>query len=33
MWAIQCCVLRQGRNWAVGDRVLCAERGENLSGG
>ena len=29
---IECCVLREGRNLAVGDRVLCAERGENLSG-
>ena len=32
-WAIQCCILREGRNCAVGDTVLCAERGEKLSGG
>jgi len=26
-WAIQCCVLREGRNRVLGDRVLCVERG------
>ena len=30
---IQFCVLREGRNGALGDTVFCAERGENLSGG
>jgi len=32
-WEIEWCVLREGRNGVVGNRVLCAERGEKLSGG
>jgi len=32
-WAILCCVLGEVRNWAVGDRVLCAERGKKFSSG
>jgi len=31
-WAIQCCVLREGRNYAVGETVLCADRREKMSG-
>jgi len=31
--AIQCCVLREGRNWVGGDTVWCADRGENLNNG
>ena len=30
---IQCCVLRQERNCAVGDTVFCGETGEKLSSG
>jgi len=26
-------VLSEGRNWAVGDTALCADRGKKLSGG
>jgi len=29
---VQCCVLREGINLAVGDTVLCADWGEKLSG-
>ena len=28
-----CCVVSEGRNIAVGGRVLCGERGEKLCGG
>ena len=31
LWAIQCCVLRKGRNCAVGNTVLCAEGEENFA--
>ena len=30
--AIQCCVLRAGRNYAMGEAVLCADRREKMSG-
>jgi len=32
-WALQCCVLREVGNLAVGGRVFGVEGGEKLSGG